>query len=214
MNGATPAAVSISRPTWRATARARRVYLDSPRVTQVSGAGLCARAAAQGRATARLRRRLQTVRKPSFRMQAIRLSSRRSAMRAPPRAVGVELESRARHCERSEAIHEVVRQRPFTVDCFVAALLAMTWFHLKAARSSLARVDVGRLSARPRSLQGLALRASAAFSATTLAAEGPAGSNADLRNVSTIALASSGPITRAPMVMICASLLLAARSAE
>ena len=51
------------------------------------------------------------------------------------RAVGVELESRVRHCERSEAIHEVVGQRPFTVDCFVAALLAMTWFHLKAARS-------------------------------------------------------------------------------
>ena len=50
--------------------------------------------------------------------------------------------------------------------------------------------------------------------ASTFAAEAPLGSNSEASHVSTIALASSGPITRAPMVMICALLDFAARSAE
>ena len=42
----------------------------------------------------------------------------------------------------------------------------------------------------------------------------PPPSNSDASHASTIVFASSGPITRAPIVMICASLLLRARSAE
>ena len=50
--------------------------------------------------------------------------------------------------------------------------------------------------------------------ASTLAADEPFGSNSDASHVSTMAFASSGPMTRAPMVMICALLDFAARSAE
>ena len=50
--------------------------------------------------------------------------------------------------------------------------------------------------------------------ASTFAADAPFGSNSEASHISTIALASSGPITRAPIVMICALLDLAALSAE
>jgi Extensin-like protein C-terminus len=56
--------------------------------------------------------------------------------------------------------------------------------------------------------------ASSRLIASTLPADGPFGSNSEARKASTMLLASSGPMTRAPIVMICALLLLAARSAE
>ena len=55
---------------------------------------------------------------------------------------------------------------------------------------------------------------SSLFMASTLVAEDPLGSNDDASQVSTIALASSGPMTRAPMVMICALFDVAALPAE
>lgn len=54
---------------------------------------------------------------------------------------------------------------------------------------------------------------SSALIRSTFAPERPV-SNSDSRNTLTMLLANSGPITRAPMDRICASLLLRARSAE
>ena len=54
---------------------------------------------------------------------------------------------------------------------------------------------------------------SSALIRSTFAPERPV-SNSDSRNTLTMLLANSGPITRAPMERICASLLLRARSAE
>src|ERR1700722_16636377 len=50
--------------------------------------------------------------------------------------------------------------------------------------------------------------------AATLLAERPFGSNVLVRNASAIDLATSGPITREPIVMICALFDRAARCAE
>ena len=50
--------------------------------------------------------------------------------------------------------------------------------------------------------------------ASTFRADGPLWSKSEASQVSTMALASSGPITLAPIVMICALFDLAARSAE
>ena len=75
---------------------------------------------------------------------------------------------------------------------------------IEAMRASLA-ILAGYSILRP---------ASSLSIAWTLPADGPFGSNSEASQVSTIALASSGPMTRAPMVMIWALLDFAARSAE
>ena len=56
--------------------------------------------------------------------------------------------------------------------------------------------------------------ASSALMASTLPADRPSGSNSQAMKASAIAFANSVPITRAPMVMICALFDKAARSAE
>jgi hypothetical protein len=66
-------------------------------------------------------------------------------------------------------------------------------------RSSRSRRDL-RL-AHPRAMMQ-ALATIEALIASTLAAEAPLGSNSDASQASAMALASSGPMTRAPMVMI------------
>ena len=86
--------------------------------------------------------------------------------------------------------------------------------HIDPGAASAAVVVAAMCRRSARDAHAFAYFASTSLIALTLAAERPASSKSWARNASAIDLASSVPMTRAPMVMMCALFDSAARSAE